>query len=72
MPSKTFRCRLHLHHWETLKSPDGDPYECCARCKVDREILDSKATFVGMDYAAFNEVAKKLSRQDDPESRRSD
>jgi hypothetical protein len=65
MPTKPLRCRLHLHHWETLTTPDGESYDCCARCKADRAIYtrDPKANIVGMDYAAFRGVAHMLGRR---------
>jgi hypothetical protein len=69
MPGKTLRCRLHLHHWETLKSPEGESYDICARCKVDRAIYtngDPEGTYVAMDYAAFKEVAQKVAREHPP------
>jgi hypothetical protein len=58
-----------LHHWETLQTSDGEWYDCCARCKADN--WKSKggpptAGFVGIDYAAFNEVAKRLQGEERP------
>jgi hypothetical protein len=66
MPGKTLRCRLHFHHWETLRGPDGDSYDVCARCKVDRAYYnngDPEGTYVAMDYSAWRDLGKSFSRK---------
>jgi hypothetical protein len=66
MPRKPLLCRIHLHHWETLKGPDGDSYDVCSRCRVDRAFYnngDPEGTYVAMDYSALRGVAKMFPRK---------
>jgi hypothetical protein len=34
--SKSLRCRLYRHRWQALTNADGDGYERCMRCGLDR------------------------------------
>ena len=33
---RPLRCRLGIHHWHTMRTQDGDQYDCCTRCGKDR------------------------------------
>jgi hypothetical protein len=33
---RPFRCLLRIHRWHWLSTEDGERYECCLRCGLDR------------------------------------
>ncbi|MBK8460975.1 MAG: hypothetical protein WAS07_00550 [Micropruina sp.] len=35
-PTRPLLCRVGLHQWHIVSTPDGQRYECCLRCEKDR------------------------------------
>ena len=36
VPWTSFRCRVRLHTWRTVSTPDGERYRACAICRRER------------------------------------
>ena len=61
-------CHLHWHKWTPDTNPDGDAYDRCSRCDVDRYIdVSSPAGGPGetgyMEAQALREVRDRWRRR---------
>jgi hypothetical protein len=42
--AKPWRCRLHLHHWQRLRNPEGGWYRECRGCGTQRSGIGGGGT----------------------------